>query len=93
MRLLVKFESSFAEKNDDFGRTSLVYHGIDTQGATPIRQQPRRLPYHRRDEVRKLLDSMLSWGLVAVRGRHLLLLLKNGMGQQDFVLISANLMM
>ena len=64
MSLLAEFESSFAENNDDFGRTSLVYHGIDTQGATPIRQQPRRLPYHRRDEVRKLLDSMLSRGVI-----------------------------
>ena len=64
MRLLAEFESSFAENNDDFGRTSLVYHGIDTQGATPIRQQPRRLPYHRRDEVSKLLDSMLSRGVI-----------------------------
>ena len=51
MCLLVEFESSFAENDDDFERTSLVYHGIDTQGATPIRQQPRRLPYHQRDEV------------------------------------------
>ena len=64
MHLLMEFENIFAKNDDDFGRTSLVYHGIDTEGASPIRQQPRRLPYHRRDEVRKLLDSMLTRGVI-----------------------------
>ena len=31
MRLLVEFKSSFAKNDDDFGRASLVYHGIDTR--------------------------------------------------------------
>ena len=64
MHLLMEFENIFAKNDDDFGRTSLVYHGIDTEGASPIRQQPRRLLYHRRDEVCKLLNSMLTRGVI-----------------------------
>ena len=64
MHLLMEFENIFAKNDDNFGRTSLVYHGIDTEGASPIRQQPGRLPYHRRDEVRKLLNSILTRGVI-----------------------------
>ena len=31
---------------------------IDTQGATPIRQPPRRLPFHQWELVKKLLDML-----------------------------------
>lgn len=49
---------------DDLGRTSMVYHNINTGDANPIRQPPRRLPFHQREEVRQLLDNMLSRGIV-----------------------------
>lgn len=48
----------------DLGRTNLVRHVIDTQGATPVRQPPRRLPFHRREEVKQLLDKMLKQGII-----------------------------
>ena len=43
----------------DIGRTHLVQHHIDTQGANPVKQQPRRLPFHHREEVRQMLADML----------------------------------
>lgn len=35
-------------------------HNIDTGDSPPIRQYPRRLPYHYRDEVDKQVKDMLS---------------------------------
>ncbi len=48
----------------DLGRTDLVQHSIDTQGAAPVKQPPRRLPFHRRGEVKQLLDKMLEQGII-----------------------------
>ena len=48
-------------------RTIGEFEGIlepDTQGATPIRQPPRRLPFHQRDLVKKLLDDVLEQKIV-----------------------------
>ena len=42
---------------------------IDTQGATAIRQPPRRLPFHQRDLVKKLLDDMLEQKIVKPASR------------------------
>ena len=44
--------------------TKLVYHEIDTEDAQPVRQQAQRLPFHQKEEVRQLLDDMLSRGIV-----------------------------
>ncbi|KAK3749114.1 hypothetical protein QZH41_019410 [Actinostola sp. cb2023] len=41
-----------------------VYHQIPTGSAKPIKQGPRRLPYHQRTEVEKNLDSMIKNGVV-----------------------------
>jgi hypothetical protein len=62
--LLREFEDVISAGEDDLGRTSMVYHKIDTGNANPIRQPPRRLPFRQRDEVRQLLDNMLSRGVV-----------------------------
>ena len=42
------------------GCTSMVCHKIDTGNTNPIRQPPRRLPFHQREEVCRLFDNMLS---------------------------------
>ena len=36
------------------GKTNVVKHTINTGDALPIRQQPRRLPFHQREEVQRL---------------------------------------
>ena len=62
--LLREFEDVISAGDNDLGRTSMVYHNIDTGDANPICQPPRRLPFHQRGEVRQLLDNMLSRGEV-----------------------------
>ena len=62
--LLKEFEDIISVGEDDLGRTRKVYHKIDTGNANPIHQPPRRLPFHQREEVRQLLDNMLSRGVV-----------------------------
>ena len=61
--LLLEFKDVIAVGND-LGHTSLVYHSIDTGSSRPVRQQARRLPVHQKQEVRELLDDMLSRGVI-----------------------------
>ena len=42
------------------GFTDAVSHKIETGNHPPIRQSPRRLPPHLRDEVRAQLDELVS---------------------------------
>ena len=42
------------------GRTDIIEHEIKTTSETPISRRPYRIPYARRDEVKKLLDQMLK---------------------------------
>ena len=62
--LLDKFQDVYSRGPDDLGRTSKVYHQIPTGSAKPIKQGPRRLPYHQREEVEKNLDAMIKNGVV-----------------------------
>ncbi len=43
--LLLRYSHVFSVGPHDLGKTDLAKHSIDTQGATPIRQPPRRLPF------------------------------------------------
>ena len=61
---LTKYASLFAGTDDNLGRTDVVKHNIKTGDATPIKQPPRRLPVHRRNEVDKLVDDMLERGVI-----------------------------
>ena len=54
----------FAKSSSDYDRTGLLKHEIHAGNCAPIRQAVRRLPPHRRAEVRKLLQSMLADGVV-----------------------------
>ena len=47
--------------DSDLGRTRLTSNTGDTQ---PVHQQARRLPFHQQQEVRGLLDDMLSQGII-----------------------------
>ena len=58
--LCLEYEDLFGRGADDFGRTGKLMHKINTEGSPPIRQQARRIPPFRKEEVKKLLDEMLK---------------------------------
>ena len=62
--LLQEFKDVIAVGENNLGHNSLVYHSIDTGSSQPVRQQARRLPVHQKQEVRELLDDMLSRGVI-----------------------------
>ena len=38
----------------------MIQHHINTENAKPVKQAPRRLPFHHLKEVKKLVESMLD---------------------------------
>ena len=54
--ILASFPDVF---NEGLGHTSVLSHHINTGNSTPIRQYPRRLPFHFRGEVDKQVKDML----------------------------------
>lgn len=62
--LLWKYNDVISLGDSDLGRTRLLYHKINTGDAQPVRQAPRRLPFHRQAEVRGLIDGMLVQGVI-----------------------------
>ena len=62
--LLLDFSDVFSEGSHDLGRTDLVKHNINTEGAAPIRQPARRLPLAKRDETIKAIDGMSKQGVI-----------------------------
>ena len=61
LQTLLSFPDVF---QSSLGHTPVVEHRIDTGDSTPIRQYPRRLPYHYRAEVDRQVNEMLSQGVV-----------------------------
>ena len=58
--LLLSFEDVFATDSRDLGHTTVIKHTIDTGSAQPIRQPPRRLPPHCREQACELIGDMLK---------------------------------
>ncbi|GFV89715.1 hypothetical protein TNCV_827071 [Trichonephila clavipes] len=56
--LVTEFQSVFSRTSEDFGRTRLTKHRIDTGEHPPIKQHPRRLPFTKQEEVQKLIKDM-----------------------------------
>ncbi|GFX84859.1 retrovirus-related Pol polyprotein from transposon 412 [Trichonephila clavipes] len=56
--LITEFQSVFSRTSEDFGRTRLTKHRIDTGEHPPIKQHPRRLPFAKQEEVQKLIKDM-----------------------------------
>ena len=50
--------------NNELDYTSVLSHHIDTGDTTPIKQHPRRLPYHYRSEVKQQVADMLEKGII-----------------------------
>ncbi|XP_076660208.1 uncharacterized protein LOC143363524 [Halictus rubicundus] len=59
-----EFQDIFAENPEHVGNCDVVQHKIDTGDCAPIKQAPRRLPFHRRDEVKELLAKMERQGVI-----------------------------
>jgi hypothetical protein len=62
--LIAGFTDVFSKNLDDLGRTTLVQHQINTEGAAPIRQPPRRLPLSQREEARRQVEKMGKHGFI-----------------------------
>ena len=58
--LLTRYADVFVEENKPLGRTSLLFHHIDTGNAPPFKVRGRRVPPHQRELVDEALDQMLA---------------------------------
>jgi hypothetical protein len=63
-QLLLSYADVMACSTSDLGRTDKLQHRINTGDAHPIRQSVCRVPLHRQEEVRKLLNQMLEKGVI-----------------------------
>jgi hypothetical protein len=62
--LLIQYQDVFAKNSMDLGRTNRVKHVINTGGATPIKQAPRRQPIWKRDIEREEIKTLLDRGVI-----------------------------
>ncbi|XP_052722158.1 uncharacterized protein LOC128193025 [Crassostrea angulata] len=60
--LLQKHIKVFAKSKTDLGKTNIVSHKINTGDAKPIKQQPRRIPLHKKEAAKEELQRMLKEG-------------------------------
>ncbi|GFY05466.1 retrovirus-related Pol polyprotein from transposon 412 [Trichonephila clavipes] len=56
--LIKEFQSLFSKTSEDFGRTRLTKHRIDTGEHPSIKQYPQRLPFAKQEEIQKLTKNM-----------------------------------
>ena len=64
MKVLQEHHDAFALEEDERGETDLVEFTVDTGGAQPLRQPPRRIPFAARQAVSKQLEMMLRTGVI-----------------------------
>ena len=62
--LLCKFHEAFALSDGERGETGMVELEIDTSGARPTSQAPRRVPFALRQEIARQLTKMQSQGVI-----------------------------
>ncbi|GFS99683.1 retrovirus-related Pol polyprotein from transposon 17.6 [Nephila pilipes] len=63
-KMLREFKELFPKSSEEFGRTNLTKHRIDTGNHPPIKQHPRRLPFAKVEEVKDLLKDMQAKGII-----------------------------
>ena len=63
-QLLTEFGDEFSKGQGDLGKTNVMTHRIDVGSATPIMQQPRRIPMKQREETAKLIQEMEEQGVI-----------------------------
>ena len=62
--LMTEYASTFAIIDMDFGKTSLVKHGIRLTDNTPFKEQYWQIPPSMYEEVREYLKEMLEIGAI-----------------------------
>ena len=62
--MLIKYAALFSLTDEDVGRTANVRHKIETGTHAPVKQAPRRLPFHMHEEVEEHVSDMLSRGII-----------------------------
>ena len=62
--LLLRYSDIFATKDSNLGRATMLQHTIKTGDSPPIRQHSRRIPHYQRDEVKKLIQEMLTKNII-----------------------------
>lgn len=62
--LVHKHAAVFSQSQWDIGRTDKVFHRINTGNQIPIKQHPRRVPIHLREEVDNLIGDMEKQGII-----------------------------
>jgi hypothetical protein len=63
-QLLQEYKRVFSDDTGSLGLTDLVQHEIHTGASPPIKQGPRRVPYHHREAVDQHIEEMLSKGVI-----------------------------
>ncbi|UYV75940.1 K02A2.6-like [Cordylochernes scorpioides] len=62
--LLATDGNIFAKSSEDYGRTDLTKHRINTGESNPIKQAPHRIPLARRQEAETLVKEMLDQNII-----------------------------
>ena len=62
--LLKEYYDVFMAPDDPLGSTNLVQHHIDTGDSDPIRQPPRRAPWHQKPVIESEIRKMLKEGVI-----------------------------
>ena len=62
--LVSAYADIFAASPTDYGHTNRLLHNINTGDHPPIRQQARRLPPYKKEEIRTLLHQMQENGII-----------------------------
>jgi hypothetical protein len=58
LKLLREYEDMFSKSSSDIGRTVVVKHNINTGFEPVIKQNLRRIPMHKKQEVKELLNDV-----------------------------------
>ena len=62
--MITKHRQVFAMPNEPLGCTDVLNHAINTEGAVPIQQRPRKFPQPQRHEIRKQVQEMLAQNVI-----------------------------
>lgn len=62
--IFIRFSHIFSKSKDDYGRTSLIKHHINTERQKPTKQPPRRLPHHAAEFVDQEVENMIAKGII-----------------------------
>ena len=62
--LLQKYGNIFSKDDADYGRTNKVKHQIEIENARPVKEPPRRVPYHLQGDYDKAIDDMLAKNVI-----------------------------